>query len=251
MHTNAKPYEKTIAILLAVLFWQIAAMLLNSRLLLASPVSVCSRLCTLLGEPSFYSSVLFSFGRIVTGFLLALITGAFLAILANRFHWAEVLLFPYISIIKTTPVASFIILCLIWLDTEHLPIFISFLMVLPVLYTNLLQGIRQTDRNLLEMAQVFCLPPLRKFLYIYLPELKPYLLSACSVSLGLCWKAGIAAEVIGIPAGSIGERLYEAKLYLSSADLFAWTVVIIAISILFEKAFLWLLKTVYHVLESR
>lgn len=246
---KSKKWEKAAAILLALLLWQGAAAALDSRLLLASPVSVWERLLSLCTESTFYSSVLFSFRRIVTGFLLALCGGTALAVLASRFHWIEVLLFPYLSIIKATPVASFIILCLIWLDSASLSIFISFLMVLPIVYTNMLQGIRETDPNLLEMARVFHLPIRRRLLYLYLPQLKPYLLSACSVSLGLSWKAGIAAEVIGVPDGSIGERLYEAKIYLSSADLFAWTIIIICISILFEKLFLSLLRKAYAGLE--
>lgn len=100
------------------------------------------------------------------------------------------------------------------------------------------------------MAKLFRVGAGRRLLYIYLPQLRPYLITACSVALGLSWKAGIAAEVIGIPDGSIGERLYEAKVYLNSADLFAWTVVIIAVSIAFEKLFLWLLRAGYRRLEQ-
>lgn len=251
MQTKTRPWEKALAVLLAVALWQLAAMALNSHFLLASPLQVCGRLAALLGEPSFYSAVLFSFCRIVSGFLLALLAAAVLAALAARFHWVEVLLFPYMSVIKATPVASFIILCLLCMEVSHLPLFISFLMVLPILYTNLLQGIRAADEALLEMARVFRLSPARRIPYVYLPQIKPFLLSACSVSLGLCWKAGIAAEVIGIPAGSIGEKLYEAKIYLASADLFAWTIVIITISILFEKLFLGLLKAAYGAWEGR
>ena len=249
MSGRAKGWEKAAAVLLALTVWQIGAAILGSQLLLVSPLVVLRRLLQLCLELSFYSSVWFSFGRIVAGYGLALCAGTLLAILASRFHRAEVLLWPYITVIKTTPVASFIILCLIWLDSSSLPVFISFLMVLPIIYTNMLQGIRETDPKLLEMARLFRMRWPRRLLYIYLPQLKPYLLSACSVSLGLSWKAGIAAEVIGIPDGSIGEQLYDAKVYLSSADLFAWTVVIIAISILFEKLFLWLLHTGYQKME--
>lgn len=248
---KTKSWEKVLAVLLALALWQGAAMALDSRILLASPIQTGLRLCRLLGEPAFFSAVGFSFCRIVIGFLLALLVGTVLAALAARFHWAEVLLFPYMSVIKATPVASFIILCLLCMKVSHLSVFISFLMVLPVIYTNLLQGIRSTDEKLLEMAEVFRLPPLCRLGSLYLPQIKPYLFSACSISLGMCWKAGIAAEVIGIPAGSVGERLYEAKLYLASADLFAWTIVIIFVSIVFEKGFLRLLQVFYTLWESR
>ena len=244
-------WHRLAAVGLSLCAWQLAAVLLASPLLLVTPVQVALRLGQLLSEGDFYASVGFSLARIIAGFLLGLAAGSLLAVLASRWPLAEVLLWPYITAIKTTPVASFIILCLIWLDSANLSIFIAFLMVVPIVYTNLLEGIRETDPKLLQMARVFGVRPLRRVLYIYLPQLRPYLLTAASISLGLSWKAGIAAEVIGIPEGSIGERLYEAKVYLSSADLFAWTVVIIAISILFEKLFLLLLQRGYARLQRR
>ncbi|MEG1849961.1 MAG: ABC transporter permease subunit [Oscillospiraceae bacterium] len=244
-----KALEKAAAVLLALAVWQLGAALLGNQLLLVSPLAVLRRLLTLLLEPDFYGAIWFSFARIVTGFFLALGAGTALAVVSGRFHWADVLLWPYVAIIKTTPVASFIILCLIWLDSGSLPIFISFLMVLPIVYTNMLQGIRSADPKLLEMARLFRVSWMRRLSCIDLPQLKPYLRSACSVSLGLSWKAGIAAEVIGIPDGSIGERLYQAKVYLSTGDLFAWTVVVIAVSLLFEKLFLFVFDAGYGRLE--
>lgn len=240
--------EKACAILFAIVLWQLGAMALQKDILLASPLSTGQSLVSLATEPDFWASVAFSFFRIVFGFFLSLFCGLLLAVLSSRHHLVEVMLWPFIAVIKSTPVASFIILCLIWLSSQNLSVFIAFLMVLPVVYTNVLQGIKSTDKNLLEMAKVFRVKPLKKILYIYLPQLKPYILSACSVSLGLSWKAGIAAEVIGIPTGSIGEKLYQAKIYLNTPELFAWTIVIIVISILFEKLFTLLLTKVYGLL---
>ena len=149
---------------------------------------------------------------------------------------------PLIMVIKATPVASFIILCLIWIPSRNLSVFISFLMVFPVVYTNILEGIRQTDKQLLEMADSFGAGVGKKLQFIYLSQVMPYAVTACKLGLGLCWKAGIAAEVIGIPAGSIGEKLYKAKVYLETPDLFAWTIVIIAVSVGFEKIFMFALR---------
>lgn len=240
---------KVAAVFIALLIWQIGAEALNQELLLVTPLKVVLRLKELMLTGDFWSSVSFSFIRILSGFFLAFLVGILLAALAGGHRLIETLLWPYVAVIKATPVASFIILCLIWLEASNLSVFISFLMVLPVVYTNILQGIKSTDKELLEMAAVFKMKLLKKLKYIYLPQIKPYLLSACTLSLGLCWKAGIAAEVIGIPDGSIGERLYEAKIYLSSQDLFAWTVVIIVVSIFFEKLFIWAIKRVYLHLE--
>ena len=129
--------------------------------------------------------------------------------------------------------------------------FISFLMVLPVIYTNILEGIRQTDRKILEMAKVFRVNLRRQIRYIYVSQVLPYFLSACRLSLGMCWKAGVAAEVIGVPSGSIGEKLYNAKIYLNTPDLFAWTIVIIVISFVFEKCFLGIVSRVVYMIEHK
>ena len=230
--------------------WHLASMWLGQEILLASPVSVIKKLGELLVTVSFWQAIGFSFVRIVLGFLMALVLGTVLAIAAYRFKALAVLLDPLITMIKSTPVASFIILCLIWIPSRNLSVFISFLMVLPVVYANILQGIRQTDRKLLEMADVFDVGIGKRICYIYISQILPYLLTACTLGLGLCWKAGVAAEVIGVPSGSIGERLYHAKVYLNTPDLFAWTIVIIVISFLFEKCFLAGLRTIVVWIEK-
>ncbi len=221
--------------LLALLIWQAGSMIMGQELLLVSPLKVVLRLSVLVTESDFWKTVLSSFIRIVSGFIIALAAGIILAAGASRLKLMETLLWPWMITIKSVPVASFIILSLIWLSSRQLPVFISFLMVFPVIYSNILEGIKSTDKKLLEMAQLFRVSLGRKLRYIYLPQLRPFIVSACSVSLGLSWKAGVTAEIIGIPSGSIGERLYQAKVYLDTADLFAWTVVIVIISVLFEK----------------
>lgn len=241
---------KGLAVLFALSVWQVAALFLGHDLLLVSPVRVVLRLGTLWLEPDFWQTVFFTLGRIVAGFLLALSVGSALAVAAGRVRLLEVFLWPFVVTVKAVPVASFIIISLIWLSSRQLSVFISFLMVFPVIYLNVLQGIRSADAQLLEMAAVFRVPWSRRLPYIYLPQIRPFLSSACSVSLGMSWKAGIAAEIIGIPDGSIGEKLYSAKIYLNTADLFAWTVVVVLISVLFEKLFLLLLNRGFGRLEK-
>lgn len=123
-------------------------------------------------------------------------------------------------------------------------------MVLPIVYTNLLDGIRSVDKKMLEMADVFGMTFPRRMKYIWLPAVKPFLISGCRISLGLAWKSGVAAELIGIPDGSVGEALYYSKLFLDTADLFAWTVVIVLLSVVFEKLFLFLLKKLLKGVET-
>ncbi len=117
-------------------------------------------------------------------------------------------------------------------------------MVLPVIYTNILQGILSTDHKLIEMAQVFRLSLWKRIRFIYIPALMPYLVTAASIGLGFCWKSGVAAEVIGQPLHSIGGELSEAKLNLMIPELFAWTAVIILVSTLFEKLVMILIRKI-------
>ena len=239
-----RTFYKILGAAVWIIIWQLVSMWLKQEILLVSPVSVIKRLTELITMEEFWKSVVFSFGRIILGFFLALILGTILAALSCGFFAVEMLMEPLITVVKATPVASFIILCLIWIPSRNLSVFISFLMVFPVVYTNILEGIRQTDKQLLEMADSFGAGLMKKVEFVYLSQVQPYIVTACKLGLGLCWKAGIAAEVIGIPTGSIGEKLYKAKVYLETPDLFAWTIVIIVVSVGFEKLFMFILRKI-------
>lgn len=226
----------------ALLLWQAAAMLIGQPLLLPTPLTVFGRLPSLCVEEGFFAAVSGSFLRIALGFLLGLSLGTVLGALAARYPLLRHLFKPYVLAMKSVPVASFVILALLWLSSDRLSVLISFIMVFPVLYLNTLQGLLAVDHQAVQMARLFRVPFFRKARMLYLPHLSPYLISACSAALGMAWKAGVAAEVIGVPKGTIGEKLYEAKVYLNTPDLFAWTVVIVLLSLIFEKSFLFLLK---------
>ena len=236
------------AVLFWLLLWQAGAMAIDQRIILVSPLTVLARLTELVPTLDFWGAIGYSLVRITAGFLLGVAAGTLLAALSARFRRVEELLAPALLAIKSIPVASFIILALILFSSKNLAVLISFLIVLPVLYTNLLSGIRAADPQLLEMARVFRVPALRGIRYVYLPQVLPYFRSACGSALGLCWKSGIA-EVIGMPDGSIGEQLQQAKIYLNTPDLFAWTLVIVLVSLIFEKVFLALLKRGERALE--
>lgn len=234
----------------ALTVWQIAAMIVNENFLFPTPVGVVYRLLTIWQEDGFFSAITNSFLKIVVGFLSGLIWGLVLAILAAKLPIIEDLLWPFMITVKSVPVASFIVLALMWLTSKELSTFISFLMVLPIIYTNILEGIKNSDRDIDKMANIFKMPFGRKILYVWIPRIKPFLLSASSVAIGLSWKAGIAAELIGIPSSSLGEMLYYSKIYFNTLDLFAWTLIIVTLSISFEKLFIALLKYTFRRIEK-
>ena len=226
------------AVVFWLVVWQLAAMAIGQEVFLVSPIQALGTLLELLPQPEFWQRIGFSAGRILLGFLLGAVSSVVLAVAAERWAWVEALLSPVMQLVKATPVASFIILALVWVSGKSLSILISFLMVLPVLYGAVRTGLESADPQLLEMARVFRVPLGRRLRGIYLSQVMPYFRTAVSLGLGLCWKAGAAAEIIGLPAGSMGERLYTAKVYFQTADLFAWTVTIVAVSVVFERLFL-------------
>ena len=211
--------------------WQLASMAVGSRIVLVGPAEVACRLAELVCLGDFWVSVGLSLGRVATGFGLAVVAGVALAAWASRSRVVEGLLAPLVGAVKAAPVASFVVLLLMWVPSRRLSVAVSFLMAFPILYTNVLAGVRQTDPALLEMADVFGVSSWARVRTVYAAQVAPYLRAGLSLAMGLSWKSGIAAEVIGLPASSIGIHLYDAKVYLDTPDLLAWTVVIVALSV--------------------
>ena len=237
-------FKRITAVLIALALWQAAAMLIKQSILLVSPVDVLIRLTSIWQVEGFWSSICFTFLHITAGFFLGLLLGILLSFAASRFEWVEILLWPFVVTFKTVPVASFVVICLIWLSAGNLSVFISFLVVFPIIYQSLLEGLKNRDKNMEEMSNVFDIRGFAKLKAITLREIRPQLISACSISAGMAWKAGVAAEIIGTPNGSIGKMIFLSKMYLDTDDLLAWTVILVLLSIFFEKVFMWCLKRV-------
>ena len=251
--------RKPFIICLWLAFWQTAAVLVHNSIMLVGPFEALQALWSLLPSSDFWRSVAGSFGRSREGeydpadFVPSTDKNidemydqlmGYIKTMKNPYlkKLLEEILEPFMLFLKAVPVASFVILVLIWAGSRNLSVVISFLVVLPVIYVNTLAGLQSTDRKLLEMAVVFRMPVWRKIRFIYLPALVPYLVSGCRIALGMSWKSGAAAEVIGLPEHSIGEHLYMAKIYLETANLFAWTLVIILVSAVFEQMVLFLIS---------
>lgn len=235
-------WQKLLVLAVWLLLWQWGSWSVGNGLLLVSPIDVMVKMGQLICTSSFWASIILSFSRILAGFLLALLVGALLAVATTWMNWLHVFIAPPLNVIKATPVVSFILLALLWVNSKYLSTFISFLMVLPIIYTGLRQGMHSIDAKLIEVGTVFGLPMQKMIRYIYLPSMIPYLASACTVGIGLSWKSGISAEVIGLPNHTMGMQLYNAKVYLNTPDLFAWTLTIILLSVAMEKLLLWLLR---------
>ena len=229
-----------IAFWLAV--WQLLDVIIDNRLVLAGPIRVAQALVEQLGQPDFWVICGASFGRIALGFLLSFVVGFLLALMSCRHRLFRDFVDPIISLLRTIPVASFIILLLIWVGNRALTVFLAFFIVLPLIYTNMVTGFESVDRQMLEMARVYGLSRWRTFLYIYRPAFMPFLMSSTKISLGMTWKSGIMAEVLATPKPSIGKEMATARTFLDTPDLLAWTVVVMVLSFLFEKAFMELLK---------
>ena len=214
--------------------WAIAAYRFGKPLLFPSPLSVLKTLGKLLQTKEFYIITANSIGNILFGTIGAIVSACVLVIVTARIHFIRELIHPVMAVIKATPVASFIILMLLFLGPIKVPAFITFLIVLPIVWTNLDQGIASIDPQLVEVAKMYRFSSAKRLRVLVFPSLKPYFLSACKTSIGLAWKAGVAAEIIAMPRGTIGTQIGEAKLYIMTAEMFAWTLTVVLLSLVIE-----------------
>lgn len=229
-----------IKILLPVVFWLgvwfILAKIIDSPLALPGPVQVFTRLITLFGERSFYVKTGASLLRVLGGMAAGTLLGMLLAFITESSKVLQWILAPAIRIIRTVPVASFIILVLLWVSKGKVPGVISGLIVLPMIWESTSMGLREAPRILLEMAEHYEMSKVRIWRYVRIPALIPHLMTGLSNGIGLAWKSGVAAEVLCVPAMAIGTEVYQSKIYLETADLFAWTLVVVVLSMIIERA---------------
>ncbi|MDD6281931.1 MAG: ABC transporter permease subunit [Oribacterium sp.] len=230
--------KKILIIFLWILIWQILTLLIHNSILMAGPIDTVKALLNMAPMPLFRASIAFSTLRIFGGFAVGSCIGMLLGWGAYRLPLLEQFLKPFISVLKAVPVASFVIMLLIWAGNRMLSFYISLLVVLPIIYLMTLSGLRATDPQLLELANIFRMGTLARIRFIYLPSVFANLYGAFQSAIGMAWKSGIAAEVIGQPLGSMGNGLYTAKIYLDTGELFAWTITIVLLSFFMEKLLL-------------
>jgi NitT/TauT family transport system permease protein len=220
-----------------ILIWELSSLFINNSLLLPSPVEVIKVLIALMKKIYFWKSVFSSVIRVIIGLSLSIGIGILIGIIAAINKFIEELLEPLIVCIKATPVMSIIILALVWFKASNVVIFTSILTCFPIIYTNVLEGIKSVDINLIQMASVYKVKNKYIIKDIYLPSIKHYIVSGVLMCLGMGWKVSVASEVLSIPKYSIGVNLLNAKSTLETAELFAWTIVIVLLSFIFELTF--------------
>lgn len=237
-----KALKKLISAIFWLAVWYGAAHFVGQELIIPTPWAVIQTLVSLCGQAIFWQAALLSLLRIFGGCVSGIALGTLFAVLTTRFELMDALFSPIIRIVRATPVASFIILALLWISHSVVPAFISMLMVVPIIWGSLCTAIAETDKELLEMAKVYRFGKLKTVKLVYVPSALPAFASACNTSIGLAWKSGIAAEVLCLPHLSVGTFLYYSKIYLETPALFSWTIIVILMSFALEKVFGQLLR---------
>lgn len=232
---TCKLLKFTLALAFWLGLWLIVSRIVGIELLVPSPLKVAVTLKEMLMQKEFYETCIHSFLRITGGYVLGVAAGTVLGMLISFSFVLNSILKPFLTAVKTTPVVSFIILALIWIERDGVPIFITFLMVMPIVSAGIMTGTQSADKELLEMAKAYRFNFTKKLKYIYLPSAVPSFISGCETAIGLGWKAGVAAEVICMSRGTIGKALKDSQVYMETSELFAWTAIIIVISLILEK----------------
>lgn len=228
-------WRKIFIVLFWLLVWQILAWGIGNNILLEGPLAVVKRLVEDLQTAEYYQTVGASLFRIVGGFLCGMVLAVLFGIVSGKYKLAEELLMPVVQFLKAAPITCFVVLLLIWAGSENLAFYIALLVTFPPVYLNLLEGLKQIDTKLLEVARVYRMPLKNRMRYIYFPGVEPYFISALTLAIGTAFKAGVAAEIIGTPDYSMGERIYMSKIYLDTAGVLSWMITIIFVAYLCEK----------------
>jgi len=234
------------AILIALfwlLVWQAACLAVGKELIVPSPYSALKSFCFLLTSSSFYLDVAATISRCVMGMILSFIFGLVTALLSYRLPLIRSLLSLPVLIFKATPVMAFIIFLLLFLTSGKVPVVVCFLMCYPIAYTNLLSGLDNISKQHIELSKLYHLRIKDMIIFIFIPSVMPEISASLSLIAGLSWKTVVAAEVLASPKFSMGYNLMNAKIYLETANLFAWIISIICFSLLFENMIKRILKS--------
>ena len=245
-----KFFLRSLPFLFYFLLWEIISVLVDEPVLFPSPFDVGRAFLELFGEAEFYIFSLNTCKKVLLGFFSALFAGSLLGWLSFENEWIKSFLKMPLMLMKSVPVAAYIIMLYMWLPSRKIPALIAFIAVCPVVYNNIYDSFLKRNKEIYEMAEVFEVKGLKKLVYISFPEAFPFIRASVRTGLALSFKASVAAEVITISANTIGESFYDAKIYFDMTGLLAWTLALLIISFIFERLFLKLLNFVLEKTEE-
>lgn len=224
----------TLSVLIIFLFWWLLAKRIDSPLILPSPSLVFEKMWDILLSETFGQVIKGTLRHVLLGFSIAFGAGVVSGILSGLFRPVNFFFYPWILLLRATPVMSFILYLLLFVPTSFVAVWVSFFIVFPVIHTNVLEGFRSVDLKLLEMANLYKVPLKKQLLKIYIPSIFPYLMAASISGMGINIKAVITAEAMALPEFSIGTALFSARNYLETETILAWTLLIILIAIVMD-----------------
>lgn len=222
-----------------LIVWEILYLLVNQPLFLASPADTFIVLFQKLFKGSTWIIIANTTLKILAGYITAFFAGIITASVSYMFPLFEETVRPVMTLVKSIPVASFIVLVLAWLSSAKISGFITGFVVFPMIYFSVLGDIRRVDVSIMEMCRVFRVTLIKKIRYVYAPEVIEGLPELLRLTTGMGIRSAIAAELIGIPKNSIGEAIYKSKLYFDISDLFAWTIITIILCYVLEKMMIY------------
>lgn len=224
-----------IAMIFWLLLWEICSLIIDIELILPGPLKVLNSLISLLMTAGFWKTSLLSVLRICIGFALGVALGTIVAVLTNYSGIAKSIIAPFMTVVRATPVASFIMVLWLMIGSSAVPTVITTLMVTPIIWQNVSDGFSSINGALSEVCDCYEVSFSTRFRILIAPTLKNYLIPGIITSASLGWKSGIAAEIIAYTKNSIGREILNAKNFFESAEMLAWTAVVIIFSLIFES----------------
>lgn len=241
--TNNKFFYQLLRILAWLLIWEILSQIFKRFVPFAGPVETLYVLWSRMHQKSFYVAVWTTFSGIAAGFAGALIIGTLLGYAAYFNDLLDFVLSPLIGFFRYIPMISFTLVAIIWWNSSALAFEVSIFLSLPVIYKNTLTGLKNCDQHYLKRVREIKMQPVKKLIYIYQPVKMPEYIPGCHRALNMCWKSGIIAQLLGNTRHSIGSMLVVARDNADMEGIFAWTIVIVALSVAFEWVVIRLLST--------
>lgn len=242
---------KASSILLLVLIWIVAERIIDAPLILPSPSSVFISLIDLLSQKKFFICVLFTLRRAFISFLISFLLGQLIGYLCGFFEGCKTFFSIPLSIIRVTPVVSVILMAMFIFSSNSVPVFVSVLMALPIMVTNVCSGFSKINQKDVEMAEIYKFSRMQKFRYIIFPAVEPFVLSGILSTWGLTWKVVVAGEVLCLPKNAIGSLLENSQIHLETSSVFALTIFLVIISYVLEKIFSIIANSYLRKKESR